>query len=311
MKNKYQNLTERIQVPASLTDQVLLAAARQNTHTTQNGVNSMKKKNGSILRMALCAAAALVLITGAAMFAMTRPETIPDGLDTLAGQSGPVKPAQPATSTAQVFSLTAYAAGLGTQYPAGEDGSLAMGSGSGMYWLERDGFFTGSLFRVTGENIQTVSLSLDRGGLYSYRILHDLTAEQQQEIREAQGRNELAPASIDQDDNGVWSFQEMIPFENTLTVNYDQDMWYGLWKSGITFEDDPQKENQINIDAFDGGLLSVIVTFTDGTEQTNTYHLHTGKLRTAAGPDGSLIPLPELAGENESYIYGVYAVLEQ
>ena len=307
MKNRYQSLTERIQVPASLTDQVLRAAAQQNTRTIQNGVNSMKKKNSSILRTALCAAAALALVMGAALFTMTRPAAVPSGPDTPVSQSGPATPAQ----SAQTFRLSACVAGLGTPYPAGEDGSLAMGSGSGMYWLQRDGFFTGSLFQITGENIQKVSLSLDRGGLYSYRIRRDLTEEQMQEIREAQAQDELAPASIDQDDDGVWSFQEMIPFENTLSVNYDPDMWFGLWKSGITFDDDPQKENQVNIDAFDGGLLSVAVTFTDGTVQTNAYRLHTGRLRTVQNSGGCPIPLPELAGEKEAYVYGVYAVPEQ
>ena len=66
-----------------------------------------------------------------------------------------------------------------------------------------------------------------------------------------------------------------------------------------------QAASQTAIDGLDGGLMTVSVTFTDGTEQTNTYLLHTGRLRLAA--DGSNTPLPELAGENEAYLYGVYA----
>ena len=52
------------------------------------------------------------------------------------------------------------------------------------------------------------------------------------------------------------------------------------------------------------------VTFTDGTEQTKTYQLSTGKLRVEYGEDGTLTLLPQLAGDEDPYIYGVYAVDE-
>ena len=52
------------------------------------------------------------------------------------------------------------------------------------------------------------------------------------------------------------------------------------------------------------------VTFTDGTEQTKTYQLSTGKLRVEYAEDGTLTLLPQLAGDEDPWIYGVYAVDE-
>lgn len=50
------------------------------------------------------------------------------------------------------------------------------------------------------------------------------------------------------------------------------------------------------------------ITFTDGSSQTKTYSLTTGRLRiveNSDSPGGTL--LPQLAGDDEPYVYGVYA----
>jgi len=275
-----------IQAPARLTEQVLAAARRE---TSRKAGRAPGRR--PLLWGALCAAIALVMFLNVPAYA--------DPAGSTPGQTA--GPAAPARLT---FGLTAYASDSGRQYPAGADGSLAMGSGSGMYWAEENDFLTGSLFQVTGENIRSVTLSLDRGGIYSYRVRSGLTSAQMQEIREAQERGEVAPAAIDQDLEGNWSFQEMIPLGDTAAMDYDPDIWYGLRISGRNENGDMQAASQTAVDALDGGLMTVSVTFTDGSEQTGTYRLHTGRLRLATDGD---TPLPELAGENEAYIYGVYA----
>lgn len=61
----------------------------------------------------------------------------------------------------------------------------------------------------------------------------------------------------------------------------------------------------------DGARLTVTVTFTDGSEQTKTYTLSTGRLKVeydANSPGGIL--LPQLAGDEDPWLYGVYAVDE-
>ncbi len=289
MENRYRNLMNNIQVPARLTDQVL-TAARASGRTAARHAHARRP----LLWGALCAVLALTLFLNVPTYTVPAPS-----------DSGPGQTAGPAAPVRLAFGLTAYAADSGEQYAAGADGSLAMGSGSGMYWAERDVFFTGSLFQVTGEDVRSVTLSLDRGGFYSYRVRSGLTSAQLQEIREAQERGEMAPAAIDQSADGTWSFQEMIPLEDAVSLAYDPDVWYGLWLSGWNENGDMQAASQAAIDALDGGQMTVSVTFIDGTEQTNTYLLHTGRLRLAS--DGSRTPLPELAGENEAYIYGVYA----
>lgn len=291
MENKYQNLMESIQAPARLTEQVL-AAARKDVL----GKSAVRRTpvRRPLLWGALCAAIALVMFLN-----------IPTYADPVSADIDPGQTAGPAAPVRLTFGLTAYAVDSGRQYAAGADGSLAMDSGSGMYWVEKNAFLTGSLFRITGEDVRSVSLSLDRGGFYSYRVRDGLTDGQLQEIREAQERGEVAPAAIDQDLEGNWSFQEMIPLGDTVSMEYDPDIWYGLQIPGWNETGDLQAASQTAIDALDGGSMTVSVTFTDGTEQTNTYLLHTGRLRLAS--DGSNTPLPELAGENEAYIYGVYA----
>lgn len=290
MENRYRNLMDSMQAPARLTDQVL-AAARKDI----SGKAAVRRTPARrpLLWGALCAAIALVMVLN-----------VPTYADPVPSDSGPGQTAGPAAPVRFTFGLTAYAADSGQQYAAGRDGSLAMGSGSGMYWAEQDAFFTGSLFQVTGGDVRSVTLSLDRGGFYSYRVRSGLDNAQLQEIREAQERGEMAPAAIDQDADGVWSFQEMIPLEDTVSMEYDPDVWYGLRLSGWNDNGDMQAASETVIDTLDGGQMTVSVTFTDGTEQTNTYLLHTGRLRLASNGN---TPLPELAGENEAYIYGVYA----
>ena len=69
---------------------------------------------------------------------------------------------------------------------------------------------------------------------------------------------------------------------------------------------------QARIDEFDGAKLTVTVTFTDGTQQTQSLTLHTGKLGCTYTDDSIG---PQLTGEvltdeqaaEQGYVYGVYA----
>ena len=79
----------------------------------------------------------------------------------------------------------------------------------------------------------------------------------------------------------------------------------------IDWDRDPRAANQESIDRMDGARLTVTVTFTDGSEQTKTYTLSTGRLKVeydANSPGGIL--LPQLAGDEDPWLYGVYAVDE-
>ena len=207
------------------------------------------------------------------------------------------------------FGLTAYAAGTDTTYGPAPDGSIAFSVGEGCTTPEF-GDFTGCLFQVTGENIAKVSLSIDRGGLYRYQIRDNLTEEQMGEYRQAMAEGSLVPAAISQRDDGVWYMPEMTALGTGMEEDYDPDARYGFWVSpeemaptglGISIE------AQMDADFFDGGLLTVTVTSGDGTEKTQTYRLHTGELKVEWTGDGDMTVLPELAGPDDLFVYGIYA----
>ena len=76
----------------------------------------------------------------------------------------------------------------------------------------------------------------------------------------------------------------------------------------IDWEGDPREANQESIDRLDGARLTVTVTFDDGSEQTKIYTLSTGQLKVEYEEDGTMTLLPQLAGDDDPWIYGVYAV---
>ena len=57
-------------------------------------------------------------------------------------------------------------------------------------------------------------------------------------------------------------------------------------------------------------VVPMTVTFADGGEQSKTYTLSTGRLRVEYSEDGRRTMLPQLAGDKESFVYGIYAVSE-
>lgn len=293
-KNPYLNLMEQIEAPTGLNDRVLAAARRRRgTASVRGGARRAPGRN-RMLRGAVCAACALALVLGGLTLRPAGPE---------AEQGGGAAPTWS-------FGLTAYAADTGEALEM-EEGRLAFTMDSGMYLSKSGGYFTGCLFQVTGEDIQTVSLSLDREGLYRSRRLKDLTEEEMREIREEQEAGRMAPTSIDQDENGVWSTQEMTLLGGSVTEPYDPEARYGFW---VACEDwDPQADIReyanSRVDALEGAVLTVTVTAADGTRQSQSLTLHTGKLKAAWNEDGTQRPLPELAAEGEPHIYGVYGEL--
>lgn len=308
MKNDYQKLMEHINTPAGLNDRVLFAARQQAAEQTSGQTGPKRLTTGKarpILRGAVCAACALALVLGTVRFypAETQPET-PVGQE-----DGPTVMV-PAFS----FGLTAYAAGTGETITPNANGGLAFTMGAGLYWPEQEGYYTGCLFQVTGEGVRQVALSLDRGGLYRSRRLEHLTVEEMQAIREAQARGEMAPTSIDQDEDGNWSTEAMMKLGASVTEDYDPEASYGFWvPSGQESQDtemDMGEAAQASIDFFDGAVLTVTVTFDGGTEQTKTYLLSTGRLRVTHSSAGMTV-LPQLAGDDEPCIYGIYAESEE
>lgn len=303
MKNRYQELTEAIHTPAGLNDRVLFEARRRTAEAGAPPRREGQRWRRPFLRTAVCAVCALALVLGG--FSLRPAPTAAPGTP---GNTG-LEETPPAQILVPTFGLTAYAAGTDTTYGPAPDGSIAFSVGEGCTTPEF-GDFTGCLFQVTGENIAKVFLSIDRGGLYRYQIRDNLTDERLAEYRQAMAEGRIAPAAISQRDDGVWYMPEMTALGTSVEEDYDPDARYGFWVSpeemaptglGISVE------AQMDADFFDGGLLTVTVTSGDGTEKTQTYRLHTGELKVEWTGDGDMTVLPELAGPDDLFVYGIYA----
>lgn len=318
MENRYRKLTESIHVPDGLNDRVLFEARRRAAASSSRERRGWGRPEGTraaaaavprtFVRTAICAVCALALVLGG--FSLRPAPVAKPG--TSAGSAGLEKQVLVPT-----FGLTAYAAMTENSYGPAEDGSIAFAVGEGCVTPEF-GDFTGCLFRITGENIAQVVLSIDRGGLYSYYTRDNLSEEQMAAYRQAMADGTLAPAAISQRDDGTWYMPEMTALGQTVRQNYDPEASYGFWVPaedmayntglGIT------TECQMDADYFDGGTLTVTVISSDGTERTQAYRLHSGALKIEFAEDNSITVFPEPASPEEQeknfFVYGIYAAPE-
>lgn len=332
MRNRYQELTEAIHTPAGLNDRVLFEARRRaagaeaSSRREKRGWGQSLPGTGSMagtavsrgrarpfLRTALCAACALALVLGG--FSLRPAPTADPGAS--AGTAGPANAETPAQVLVPTFGLTAYAAMTENAYGPAEDGSIAFAVGEGCTTMEF-GDFTGCLFRITGENIAQVRMSIDRGGLYRYQQRENLTEEQMAAYRQAMADGSLAPAAISQRDDGTWYMPEMTALGESFQEDYDSEASYGFWVPAEDMAYDTglgiTTECQMDADYFDGGTLTVTVVSSDGTEKSQSYRLHSGPLKIEFNEDNSITVFPEEASpeelERNFFIYGIYAVPE-
>ena len=274
------------------------AAVREEKGRARQPVRSMR---GGMKRLLAAACAFAVVLGGAALHGR---------------QTG----SDPVTDIAHTFGLVAYAADTGEMRQP-KDSRIVFDCGSGADDPDK-GFFSGCLFKVTGENIKTVSATIDRGAVYRTKTVKDTSADRDEWVRTMhQGTN---PELDGADRIMVWGSDEMHMYadlcwklDNGFTDAYDPDTSYGLWlpSQPLTTDDDLQDSRHKAVDGFEGAKLTVTITFTDGSEQTRSMTLHTGKLGVEYKDDTSG---PSLTGEvltdeqaaAEGYIYGVYADIE-
>ena len=310
-KNDYQNMMEHIQPPAGLNDRVLSAARRRTAEQEPAGPKRLApRKRRPVVRAAVCAACALALVAGSVTLG-------PIGGGESSADGAPVT-ALPAFS----FGLTAYAADTGERYEANANGGLAFSTSGRGSWSAEDGHYTGCLFQVAGENIQTISLAIDREALYRSRTLTDLPGEEVQKYLEAEasgteyqlpGGGDVIAAVYSEGEEEPLTLEVVTDLGASVTEDYDPEARYGFLipdTGDIDWEGDPRTANQESIDRLDGARLTVTVTFDDGSEQTKIYTLSTGQLKVEYEEDGTMTLLPQLAGDDDPWIYGVYAVDE-
>lgn len=251
-ENEYQKLIEQIQVSETMEERVL-SAARQQTQ------RSMVRGKRPVWRAAVCAVLAVVLVTGGISLRPLRnePEKVKyvEGLDVL--------------ELGCKFGLTAYAADM---LPAA-NGNLVLGGGTpGDVVIttteldpEREQF-TNYRFQITGEHIESLTLSMDRGGLYRVR-----------------------------------GGQSIISILELPTVeDYDPEAIYGLWVPPRVWVQGQDAS------ILDGTELTVTARFTNGTEQTHVYRLAVQRLLVSENEDGTELLVPALEGSDQTGVSGLY-----
>ena len=295
MENNYRKLMEDISVPGELETRVLRAAQR----VEQAGPKRLAKRGWKpVLRGAVCAACALALVLGTVHL---RP------VEERGEQPGNT----PVMTLDYSFGLTACAADTGETVRPNANGGLAFDSGSGIA-SEEAGHYTGCLFQVTGEGIETVSLSVDRGGLYRSEILTGLTDGEVRKLWQAEEAGGPVCSVYGEDEDSPMNAEVMTALGSSVTEDYDPEVRYGFWVPEY-YEDpdaDLRQATWASIDTFDGARLTVTAAFADGGEQSKTYTLSPGRLRVEYGEDGTRTMLPQLAGDEEPFVYGVYAASE-
>lgn len=145
--------------------------------------------------------------------------------------------------------------------------------------------FSGSYFFVHGNNIKNVSVSIDKGELYKadYR-------------------------DVKNQDKSVLDYGEYIGKEYTEPFN--EDRCYGFYFDEDIFTKH-ETDNYGNFkqawhdcyDDLDGAVLSISVVYEDGTSDSTSYTLKSGKLelnKETMKPNGNF------AEDGAPYIYGVY-----
>lgn len=310
MKNNWNELKD-IKAPQELKERTL-AAAREARKLTNEPLHAVPRHTWGMAKRLLAAACAFGIVLGGTAFYRTHNGTAQTGS------------AAVADAISHTFGFAAYAADTG-ELRQPKDSKIVFDTGSGADDPEK-GFYSGCLFKVTGENIKTISATIDKGAVYRTKTVKDTSADRDEWVRSMhQGTN---PELDGADTVMVWGngpeegAEQMYAdlcwkLDNGFTDAYDPDTSYGLWlpSQPETTDDDLQDSWHKAVDGFEGAKLTVTITFTDGSEQTRSMTLHTGKLGVEYKDDTSG---PSLTGEvltdeqaaAEGYIYGVYADIE-
>lgn len=197
--------------------------------------------------------------------------------------------------SSNLFAITAYAAELPEGVTSGDVLTLSTfsaGYGSSEYLDGR--------FAISGQNIEKVKISTDKCNIYTVTSLYkdDVDFEKAQNA-EANGEAETYVRITDVDFNyDVENATEPLPYHyehlviagNTYEGAYNDNMLFGmsvpeeLWSNN----DDMQAASHENIDQVNGAILTIEVTFADGSTEVHHYRLNTGKIYIPADENGYL-----------------------
>lgn len=213
------------------------------------------------------------------------------------------------------FSITAYAAEL-DRIEINEGNILFADIGIG------EGGYTGMMFRVQGNDISDVKISLDKGELYSATI---------ENTTEDALADWLAQGSPDEDNNpDTHTIMKLIPQDlegenvksesvqlyhctkegSEISESYNDEMYYGLYipdnnLSSVDGEEDLASAYHNLLEVFEDSELKVTVTFDNGTISEKEYTLSVEKL---VQDENGVITQEVWSGDSEgAFVYGILA----
>jgi hypothetical protein len=345
--NTYRTMIVDTEAPDYLPDRVLQQAHAQSTQHSAAQPNRPSAhrmpstKHPRTKRLAI--AACTVLALGAGTLAVASYTGWPN-----TGNEG--SPAQ-ASSTIPGpfdFSIKAYASSTNTLLSFGDNGMIAFDRETltGLpqkpaYYSE--GFFTGCLFRIQGDNIASASASIDRGQLYAYTANEFIKSSDPERWTEALSwkpsktgnggyygaYDAVQPEEMNDgldhgDPNKLCRVALLSLLGQSTTINADNlsamnagDYSIGLW----TNEDYDDSSHDIFgnvIDTLDGAHLTITTTFTDGSVSTKIIELHAGDLKgqyvdAEYGGTRRFQILPEFANAEDKkdsmFIHSLYGVV--
>lgn len=216
----------------------------------------------------------------------------------------------------QNFSLTAYAPEA-LKAGAGDDGLVFTDIGIG-----EDGF-TGMLFQVQGEGIADVKMSIDKGELYT-TTAEEMTGDVYYELEAAgmpdddgnpdthtvyQVIGDPGEDPVEYRPDKVIAYN-CVKCGQEVTGGYDAGLYYGFYipDDVSSSKYDLAEAYHERLGVFDGSVLKVSVTYTDGSIASREYDLSVKKLALDENRQGTQTEWKEgEKGMEEGYVYGVMA----
>ncbi|MBO6114523.1 MAG: hypothetical protein J6P57_05650 [Lachnospiraceae bacterium] len=178
--------------------------------------------------------------------------------------------------------------------------------------------YIGTLFKINGDNIAHVYMSIDKNGFYSLERKVNLSDTE---------ADEVIPKTYDYSkedyaqygDFGNWTVDHMVSIGNVIDTDYDADAYYGFYipqeeidKIEASDLDDIKKEFYEACETFDDANLNITITYTDGSQMSRSYKLKAGKLKLDIDENGHILGrLREFAADDEPYVYGILGELQE
>ena len=174
MKNNWNELKD-IKAPQELKERTL-AAAREARKLTNEPLHAVPRHSWGMAKRLLAAACAFGIVLGGTAVYRTHNGTAQTGS------------AAVADAISHSFGFAAYAADTG-ELRQPKDSKIVFDTGNGADDPEK-GFYSGCLFKVTGEDIKTVSATIDKGAVYRTKTVKDTSDNRDEWVRSMhQGTN--------------------------------------------------------------------------------------------------------------------------